>query len=487
MLFNSIDFLIFFPIVTILYFAIPNKYRYIWLLIASYYFYMNWNAKYALLLLLSTGITYLTSLMIAKGNKRKFWLIVCAVSNLGILGIFKYFDFALDNINKVLSLVHVQAIEPVFDIVLPVGISFYTFQALSYTIDVYRGEIEPEKNFAKYALFVSFFPQLVAGPIERSGHLLKQIQNGTKFDYQNAKNGLLLMMWGLFEKIVIADRAAVIVNEIYENYENYWGSLIVVATILFAIQIYCDFAGYSHIAVGAANVMGYDLMNNFEQPYFATSIKDFWRRWHISLSTWFRDYLYIPLGGNRCSKWKKYRNLLITFSVSGLWHGASWHFVIWGGLHGIYQVAGNMTTAIREKIKGILRIKTDCFSYCLFQRILTFSLVVIAWFFFRMNNLGDGIGMLKKIFTDFNFPVLLYGKLYQLGLDEKQFFWLILSILMLFVVDALHEKGISIRKRLEKQNLVFRWMCYLSVVFFLLISVIQDYGSSAANFIYFQF
>lgn len=487
MLFNSLDFMLFFPIVVLIYFLIPDRMKHMWLLIASYYFYMNWNAKYALLLLLSTGITYLTSLMIAKGNKRKFWLIVCAVANLGILGLFKYFDFALENINRVLSLVHVQAVEPAFDIVLPVGISFYTFQALSYTIDVYRGEIEPERNFAKYALFVSFFPQLVAGPIERSGHLLKQIQKGTTFDYNNAKNGLLLMMWGLFEKIVVADRAAVIVNEIYENYENYWGSMIVVATILFAIQIYCDFAGYSHIAVGAAKVMGYDLMNNFEQPYFATGIKDFWRRWHISLSTWFKDYLYIPLGGNRCSKWKNYRNLLITFTVSGLWHGASWHYVIWGGLHGIYQVVGNMTMAVRDRIKGVLRIKTDCFSYRLFQRLITGFLVTAAWFFFRIKDLGDGLGMLKKLFTDFNFPVLLYGKLYRLGLDEKQFFWLLLSILVLFIVDALHEKGISIRKKLEKQNLVFRWICYFSAVFFLFISAIQDYGSSAANFIYFQF
>jgi D-alanyl-lipoteichoic acid acyltransferase DltB (MBOAT superfamily) len=310
---------------------------------------MAWNPRYALLMATSTAITWVSGLLIDHSRKkaeikckeddekkrylarRKLWVALSFILNLSILFFFKYFDFAVKNINVVLSALNISILEPGFDVLLPVGISFYTFQALSYTMDVYRGEIYAEKNPAKYALFVSFFPQLVAGPIERSKNLLIQINERHYLEYDNVKNGLLIMVWGYFQKIVVADRAAILVNNVFENYENYAGFQIVIAAVLFAVQIYCDFAGYSSIAVGAAKVMGFRLMTNFREPYFAVSVRDFWSRWHISLSTWFKDYLYIPLGGNRKGPLRKYFNIIVTFLVSGFWHGADWNYIVWGG------------------------------------------------------------------------------------------------------------------------------------------------------------
>lgn len=341
MLFNSVDFLIFFPIVVLIYFMVPKKVRYIWLLGTSYYFYMSWNPKYALLIFLSTLLTWLTGIGIGyfreKGSSvmaQKLCVAVCCVANLGILAFFKYFDFLLENLNILLNGLGIQSINKPFEVLLPVGISFYTFQALSYIIDVYRRDVKIEKNLARYALFVSFFPQLVAGPIERSTNLLTQIIELPKkklLDYQRITDGLIYMLYGFWLKMVIADRASVLVDYVFDKWYLYGTVELCVGAIMFAIQIYCDFASYSAIAIGASQVMGITLMENFEAPYFAVSIKDFWRRWHISLSSWFRDYVYIPLGGNRCSKIRKYFNLIVTFLASGLWHGANWTYVIWGG------------------------------------------------------------------------------------------------------------------------------------------------------------
>lgn len=343
MLFNSLNFLVFFPVVVLIYFVIPSKIKYVWLLLASYYFYMSWNPKYALLILTSTLLTWITGLGVARFRKSSikrslFWQKVCIAGcfavNLGILIFFKYFDFLLENINALIGRAGLEMVRKPFDVILPVGISFYTFQALSYIVDVYRGEVEAEKNVAKYALFVSFFPQLVAGPIERTGNLLKQINHiGNKkiLDYNRITNGLVYMLYGYFIKLVIADRIATMVDTVFDSWYLYGTVELVAGAIGFAIQIYCDFSSYSIIAIGAAEVLGFELMENFNAPYYAGSIKEFWRRWHISLSTWFRDYLYIPLGGNRCSKMRKYFNLMITFFASGLWHGANWTFFAWGG------------------------------------------------------------------------------------------------------------------------------------------------------------
>lgn len=342
MQFNSIDFMIFFPVVISMYFLIPKKLRGIWLLIASYYFYMSWNPGYAVLIAGSTVVTYLSGLVIdrlqksknTKKIKKKVILILCLVVNLGILALFKYGNFAINSMNSILTALHITIIQTKFNLLLPVGISFYTFQTLGYVIDVYRCDVEVEKDLFRYALFVSFFPQLVAGPIERSKNLLPQMRNIANIKLWNAKritSGAILMVWGFFMKMVIADRISLLTDTVFDNFRMYGSTELIIAVIGFSIQIYCDFGSYSLIAIGAARIMGFNLMENFNTPYFARNIKEFWDRWHISLSIWFKDYLYIPIGGNRKGTVRKYINLLIIFLVSGLWHGASWNFVVWGG------------------------------------------------------------------------------------------------------------------------------------------------------------
>ena len=494
MIFNSYQFLIFFPIVVLIYYVMSKKYRCLWLLVTSYYFYMCWDAKYALLIAASTVVTYFSGIFMdkirknyRKEKKRNVYCKVvvagCCIFNLAILVFFKYFPWILDNINVVLG----QSIMLPFSIVLPVGISFYTFQALGYIIDVYRGEIEAEKNLLRYALFVSFFPQLVAGPIERSKNLLNQLDCDRDIEYENVRDGLMLMLWGFFEKIVIADKAAIFVDSVYNNYIEQEGSVIIVATVLFAFQIYCDFGGYSHIAIGAAKVLNINLMDNFRQPYFALNIKDFWKRWHISLSSWFRDYLYIPLGGNRCSKVRNYSNLIITFFISGLWHGASWHYVVWGVMHGIYQIVAACTLSMRRTITNKLKIQIGCFSYRLMQRGITFMLICFSWLFFRAANMEAALQMCYRIVTSLNPSILLGDVIYNQGLNSLQMYYLLLAIIILIIVDCLHEKKISICLFLKKQNLVFRWLTYYIVVFVIILSVLQTFGQSANKFIYFQF
>lgn len=349
MVFNSFQFLVFFPIVIITYFIIPNKAKQLWLLLCSYFFYMSWNAKYGLLLLGITMLTYIAGIIIGKQKERngKMAIAISVVISLGILFYFKYINFALGLLGSILSYMRIEIVLPQYDILLPVGISFFTFQSIGYVIDVYRKETYAEKNFIKYALFVSFFPQLVAGPIERSKNLLKQLAIPQKFSYDNFREGFLMMLWGYFQKMVIADRIAIFVDVVYDNLDVYHGWYVIVATILFAFQIYCDFSGYSTIAIGAARILGISLMENFDAPYLATSVSAFWRRWHISLTSWFRDYVYIPLGGNRKGAVRKNLNILIVFFLSGLWHGASLAFVLWGVLNGLYQVVGQVIKPVK--------------------------------------------------------------------------------------------------------------------------------------------
>lgn len=498
MLFNSLEFLVFLPIVAVLYFVIPKKVRYLWLLGASYYFYMCWNAKYALLILFSTVVTYLGSLGIAFFDKRnwdekkrtkakKVCVAFSFLLNLLVLVFFKYSNFLLDNVQKVFSAVNISLNVPAFDIILPVGISFYTFQALSYTMDVYRGEIYVEKNFFRYALFVSFFPQLVAGPIERSKNLLKQLAVPKKFSYINFLEGLLLMLWGFFIKLVIADRAAIFVNSVYGDFRTFGGWYLVVATLLFAVQIYCDFSGYSTIAMGAAKILGIDLMENFNAPYLARSTGEFWRRWHISLSTWFRDYLYIPLGGNRKGTFRKYLNLMVVFLVSGLWHGANWSFVIWGGLNGFWQVIGGVTKPLRMKVTSALRLNRESFGHKLLQVGITFALICVTWVFFRADRFMDGLRILKSMASVYNPWVLFDGSLYSCGLDQKDFSVLLLSVAVLLGADIAKYKRVCIRQRIMQQD--FWLQCAIITVSVVLILLLGIWGSGydAASFIYFQF
>lgn len=498
MLFNSIDFLIFFPIVLTIYFVVPNKGKQLWLLIASYYFYMCWNAKYALLILGSTAITYISGLLIEKvkqtemdvAKQRLLKKMVVAgsfVTNLGILFYFKYTNFALNTLASVFEKIHIQLEVPNFDIILPVGISFYTFQALSYTMDVYRDEIYAEKNFFKYALFVSFFPQLVAGPIERSKNLLKQLAVPKRFDFEKARDGFLLMIWGYFLKIVLADRIAIFVDTVYGDYLTYNGWYIAVATMLFAIQIYCDFSGYSIIAMGAAEILGIELMENFDAPYFSVSVAEFWRKWHISLTSWFKDYLYIPLGGSRKGKVRKYINKMIVFLVSGLWHGASISFVVWGGLNGLYQVIGEVLSPVRDKLVAMLRLNRESLGHKILCGIGTFILVDFAWIFFRADSFRQSIDIIKAMLSYKNPWILMDGSLYACGLDSKNFWLMIVAIFVLLFADIMKRRGIRIRKIIAEQDYWCRCAVMIFAICFILVFGIWGSGYDAAGFIYFQF
>lgn len=497
MLFNSIEFLIFFPVVALFYYVIPQRARWVWLLVASYFFYMSWNPEYALLIGISTVTTWAGGILIracakspgVKGGRAgKLWLAGCIICNLGILFFFKYYNFTVASIGKITG--RFGVVPPAFDVILPVGISFYTFQALGYLIDVYRGDVEPERNPFRYALFISFFPQLVAGPIERSGNLLRQMHERHAFDPQRVKDGLLLMGWGFFQKMVIADRIAILVTDVYDHYPNYTGLQIAVATVLFAFQIYCDFAGYSDIAVGAARVMGFDLMKNFRSPYYAETVGQFWRSWHISLTTWFRDYIYIPLGGNRCGRLRKYRNLLATFAISGLWHGARWNYVAWGLMNGIYQVAGDITKSWRMGFQKRLGIRTECWSYRLFRKLVTFALVDFAWLFFRAEGFQVALGMLRHGISSFGITSMLDSQtllgIHTMALDEKDFFVMLVGLAILMAVDGFR-KRMDLKAALAGQNLIFRWIVYYALIFTVLIFGIYGPAYDASAFIYFQF
>lgn len=493
MAFNTYQFLIFFPIVTVLYYLVPKKLKAVWLLVASYYFYMCWNPKYAVLILASTIITYLSGILLDKVEKTSVRKLIVAgsfVSNLGILVFFKYFSFILKNINSVLGIWNINITNP-FSFILPVGISFYTFQALGYTIDVYRKDISAEKNFIRYALFVSFFPQLVAGPIERSKNLLTQIQNLSSqkmFEYSRFVKGFSMMCWGMFMKMVIADRISIFVDGVYANLQAVGFAETIVCAAAFSIQIYCDFGGYSAIAIGAANVMGFDLMENFDAPYFADSIANFWRRWHISLSTWFKDYLYIPLGGNRCSKARKYFNIMVTFLVSGLWHGASWTYVLWGAVHGIYQIIGSVTQPLRKKVNTLTGLSENTFSYRFGKIFVTFWLTALAWVPFRAETFSDMAVFFKAMFTKPNFWAFFDGSLFTYGLYREEATILWIGLVLLFVIDYMkYKKKLTLGEFLYNQNLWFRWI----VLVILIVScfVFGKYGIDfdSAQFIYFQF
>lgn len=490
MLFNSINFIIFFPCVLLVYFLIPDRIKYLWLLASSYFFYMCWNAKYAVLILTSTAITYASGLLIEKANDIRGKKVVVAtsfISNLAILAYFKYTNFGIDIINELMSAIHIQLTIPNIDIILPVGISFYTFQALSYTMDVYRKDIYAERNFFKYALFVSFFPQLVAGPIERSRNLLKQLAEPKKFDFDNFREGILLMLWGYFLKIVLADRIAIFVDTVYGDYGTYTGYYLSIATILFSIQIYCDFAGYSTIAMGTAKILGIHLMENFDAPYLSTSVADFWRRWHISLTSWFKDYVYIPLGGSRKGKLRKYINKMIVFLLSGLWHGANITFVIWGGLNGLYQILGEALTPIRDKLVCSLNLHRESMGHKILCIVGTFVLVDFSWIFFRANSMRDAVEIIKSIVCVKNPWVLFDGSLYACGLDDKNFRLMLVGILILVVAGYLKRKGVIIRNEILAQDYWFRWIFISFSIVAIFTFGIWGSSYNAANFIYFQF
>lgn len=401
MLFNSLPFLLFFIIVTTVYYLLPNRFRWVHLLAASCYFYMAFIPVYIFILGGTIIIDYFAGLIIEKsvGKRRKFWLVVSLITNIGVLAVFKYYNFFTENANHFLEWIHIPVSLTYLKIILPIGLSFHTFQAMSYTIEVYRGNQVAERHFGIYALYVMFYPQLVAGPIERPQHMLHQFHEKHPFIADNLFIGIKMILWGLFKKVVIADRLAILVNQVYDSPHAYNSTTLFIATLFFSVQIYCDFSGYSTIAIGTARAMGFKLMTNFNKPYESRSISEFWKRWHISLSSWFKDYLYISLGGNRVSIPRWYLNLFIVFLLSGLWHGANWTFIVWGGLHGCFQVFGLMT---RKQFHNI-SVKTGLINLHKLTRIwsitFTFLLVTLSWVFFRSHNVGDAVFILKKIFT----------------------------------------------------------------------------------------
>ena len=488
MLFNSLQFVVFFPIVIILYFITPHNKRWILLLIASYYFYMCWKVDYIILIIISTLIDYVCSNKMSKINekpKRKKWLMISIFSNLGILFGFKYFNFFSQNIQTLFDNYNIFFEMPFFNVLLPVGISFYTFQTLSYTIDVYNNKTTAQKHLGVFAVYVSFFPQLVAGPIERSNHLLPQFFKKHDFNYLRVKAGFQKMLWGFFKKIVIADNLAILVDGVYNNVDNYSGLTLIVATIFFTFQIYCDFSGYSDIAIGTAKVMGFELRENFKRPYFSKSIREFWQRWHITLSTWFRDYVYIPLGGNRTVKWKWYYNLIITFLVSGLWHGANWTFVIWGALHGSFLIFAIIFAQPKEKINQFIKNR-NIFLNKIFDVSITFILVAFAWIFFRSNNINDAIYVISNL--NFNVTELLNldelsMQFRGLGLFKEDIIKCMFLILMLCLYST-YERSEDVWKKLQKKPRWIRWSIYYILVYGILFVAPH---SNVNNFIYFQF
>ncbi|HNY12249.1 MAG TPA: MBOAT family O-acyltransferase, partial [Candidatus Wallbacteria bacterium] len=400
MLFNSIEFIIFFIIVTQIYFILPFKSRWLLLLIVSCYFYMVFIPQYILILFITIITDYFAGIFIenAIGQRRKIYLIISLISNIGFLAFFKYYNFFSDNVSLLLNFLNVSYRPPNIDIILPIGLSFHTFQAMSYTIEVYRKMQKAEHHFGIYALYVMFYPQLVAGPIERPQNLIHQFYENHIFDFNRVKSGLKLMLWGMFKKVVIADRLCVFVDKVYNNPTNYEGFPLILATVFFAFQIYCDFSGYSDIAIGAARVMGFKLMTNFNRPYFSKSIGEFWKRWHISLSTWFKDYLYIPIGGSKVSLFRHQFNLFFTFLISGLWHGANWTFVAWGALNGFYLILENLTWNFRNDITTLIGLNKVPYIHKFIKIIITFSLTNIAWVFFRANNISDALYIISHMF-----------------------------------------------------------------------------------------
>ena len=487
MLFNSLHFLFFFPMAVAIYFATPRRHRWIWLLISSYYFYMCWNPRYVLLILCSTLVDFVAARRMAATSdpgRRKLFLGLSLAVNLGLLGTFKYFNFFADSLEQAFRAFNLFADVPTFQALLPVGISFYTFQTLSYTIDVYKGRVEPENHFGYFAVYVAFWPQLVAGPIERPSRLLPQLHEPRRFDTARLRSGLTLMLWGFFQKLVIADRLAPYVAEVYDQPVHHIaelsGSATWLATYAFALQIYCDFSGYSLIAIGAARLLGVDLMINFRRPYFARSVAEFWQRWHISLSTWFRDYVYIPLGGNRQGRPRHLRNLLITFAVSGLWHGAGWNFVIWGLWHGIFLIGALLTADSRRRLRSAAGLRHTGFVARNLQRLVTFHAVLVGWVFFRSADLATASTLLQRMLAGPWDGLVLDLHLIRTGpLDP----WLALVLCAALVVqDAiLQDREVDVwlgelgpRRRFAWHGVVAGCILWLGVF-------------SSQQFIYFQF
>lgn len=486
MLFNSFNFALFFLLIFILYWFVTNKslkLQNLLLLVSSYIFYAFWDWRFLFLLVFSTLLDYYSGIKISNAqneNSKRFWFWLSISVNLGFLGIFKYYNFFVTSFADLFSNFGYVLNPKTLNVILPVGISFYTFHGLSYVIDIYKGKIKAETNFVDYGVFVSFFPLLVAGPIERATHLLPQIKQARMFDYEKAVNGLRQILWGLFKKIVIADTCSIFVDDIFQNYYDYTGGTLILGAFLFSFQIYCDFSGYSDIAIGVAKLLGIDLIINFKMPYFSRNIGEFWRRWHISLSSWFRDYVYIPLGGSKGSQFKSIRNILIIFILSGFWHGANWTFIIWGLLNALYfipsflmknnrkYVGNSFQSGFSSRVKEVLDI------------FITFSLTTFAWIFFRSNTLADAIGYLKGIFKPSDFFNIHTALTYEVSIRP-----LFISIFIFLIIEWYYknEEVIFTKPYHTKTATFLKYIFYI----FVIISILLSIRNQSTSFIYFQF
>jgi len=484
MLFNSIQFLIFFPLVVTGFFALPDRRRGIFLLAASYYFYMCWRPGYIAVIIFITLLDYFAGIMIegAKQERtRQFFLGLSIAGNFGLLFVFKYFNFLAGSLNDAMRPLRLFGDIPILNLALPIGLSFHTFQAVSYTIEVYRRRVPAERNLLDYALYVSFFPQMVAGPIERPYHLLPQFKTRKRIEFTAVRYGLELALWGFFKKMVVADRLAGIVNLVYGAPRNCSGPALTLATIFFAIQIYCDFSGYSDIAIGCARIMGFELVTNFRQPYFSQSIEEFWHRWHISLSTWFRDYLYIPLGGNRVSTARWGANIMIVFTVSGLWHGANWTFVVWGALHGVFYLIGRATARVRSVAARILGEQSMPRIFAAWRTLFTFVLVTVAWVFFRAQSVSDALYVLTHFYRMGNFH-LRELDVYRLGLPRSDLLTSLTLAGVVFAVDWLLINENQAARNVWQVRPI-RWALYYACAYCIVCFGVFEH----LEFIYFRF
>ncbi len=481
MLFNSMTFAVFLIAVFLLYHIVPARYRWIFLLAASYVFYMNLHVAYGLLLFFTTVLTYFLALCLEKAadsHAKKRCLLGGVLPLVGILLVFKLGAPAISRLNALADAGRLSMQPLTIKILLPAGVSFYFFQSMGYLIDVYRGKSRAERHFGYYALFVSFFPQLLAGPIGRADALLPQLKRERTFDYQNVTYGLKLMAWGYFKKLVIADVFATVVDKVYDNPYSYVGLVFIITTVMFAIEIYCDFSGYSDIAIGCARLFGIELMTNFKNPYFSFSIREFWSRWHISLSTWFRDYVYIPLGGSRVGRFRHCLNLLLTFLVSGFWHGSSLTYLLWGAVHGILQI---IETLLYPKTKRGVPLTHKKHWW---QLPLTFALLCFTWIFFRANTMQDAFWIISRLFWDIGRPFnYLKTAVICLDMSYLSMFGMALSALVLFIWDLLSLKQ-DVIELVSRQKCLVRWALY---VLLLVAIALFSYKGIATEFIYFQF
>lgn len=479
---NSILFIFFLPMVVWIHFILPKRYQYLWLFAASFFFYLSNDVRYIVGLAFCIITTYAVGMLLGKikGSGRKWILLTCIMANVASLLLFRY-------------------LLPDSPFV-PLGISFYSLQAMGYVIDVFRGETTAEKNMIRYAVYVAFFPTVISGPIQRSTDLLPQIREGRSFDYRKAHSGLYFLLWGYLLKIVMADQLGTMVEFAYKKPETMPGATLLWATVLYAVQLYCDFAGYSALAIGTAKILGFDIGANFKQPYFASSVRDFWNRWHISLSSWLKDYVYIPLGGSRKGKFRTQINLLVTFFVSGVWHGGGGNYIVWGALHGVYRILGNILswTPLKSLVEN--RHGKNAFDNSsknnglsslvsrIFRALVTFVLVDFAWLFFRADSVGQAVDILYRIFFCFHFKEMTYYGSYLLGRTKQNLMFILLGIIVVFAVDFIHERKISIENVMtDKLPVVARWAVYVAFTLLLIFVAVCNYGQAASTFLYEKF